>query len=76
MHYAIIIEKATGNYSVYSPDVPGCAATGVTLEEVKQQTHEALAFHFEGLQEDGLPIPEPTSYSDWVEVNSPALAAS
>lgn len=76
MRYAIVIEKANGNYSAYAPDVPGCAATGATLEEVKQQIQEALEFHFEGLQEDGLPIPEPTSYSDWIEVDSPALATS
>ncbi len=74
MRYAIAIEKANGNYSAYAPDVPGCAATGATLEEVKQQIQDALEFHFEGLQKDGLPIPEPTSHSDWVEVDFPVLA--
>jgi predicted RNase H-like HicB family nuclease len=70
-----MIDKANGNYYAYAPDVAGCAATGATLEEVMQHIQEALTFHFEGLQEDKLPIPEPTSYSDWVEVDSPALTA-
>lgn len=50
MQYAIVIEKPNGNYSVYAPDVPGCAATGATLEQVKQQIQEGLTFHYEGLQ--------------------------
>ena len=73
MKYAVIIEKAQNNYSAYAPDVPGCAATGETLEEVKQQIQEALEFHFEGLLEEGLPIPEPTTESEYVEVQIPLV---
>ncbi len=54
MHYAIVIEKAENNYAAYAPDVQGCAATGATIEEVKQQIQEALEFHFEGLKEERL----------------------
>jgi predicted RNase H-like HicB family nuclease len=61
MRYAIVIEQANGNYSAYAPDVPGCVATGATLEEVQQTMQEALAFHLEGLREEGLPIPPPST---------------
>lgn len=67
MRYAIVIEKAENNYAAYAPDVPGCAATGATIEEVKREIQEALKFHFEGLREDGLPIPEPAAQADYVE---------
>lgn len=59
MKYAIVIEKATRNYSAYVPDLPGCVATGRTLETVKRHIAEAIDFHIEGLLADGLPIPEP-----------------
>ncbi len=68
MRYLIVIEKADGNYSVYVPDLPGCVATGRTREEVEREIHEAIRFHLEGLQEDGLPAPEPTSVSEYLEV--------
>lgn len=68
MRYAIVIEKTPNNYSAYAPDLPGCAATGTTLAEVQQQIKEAIEFHLEGLREDGLPIPETTTISDYVEV--------
>ena len=55
--YAVVIEKATDNYCAYVPDLPGCVATGKTREETFQQISEAIAFHLEGLKEDGLPIP-------------------
>ena len=71
MRYAIIIEKAKDNYAAYAPDVPGCAATGATVEEVKQQIVEALEFHFEGLIEDNEPIPEPSILCDYAEVKVP-----
>lgn len=68
MRYAILIEKATNNYSAYVPDLPGCVATGATLEEeIEEQIKEAIAFHLEGLREEGLPIPEPTSLCQYVE---------
>jgi len=59
--YTVIYERAEGNWAAYSPDVPGCMATGKTREEVERNFKEALAFHIEGLKEEGLPIPEPTS---------------
>ena len=61
MRYAIVIEKAEGNYSAYVPDLPGCVATGGTLEEVESQIREAIEFHLEGMREDGTPIPPPAS---------------
>ncbi|MGH7998737.1 MAG: type II toxin-antitoxin system HicB family antitoxin [Brasilonema sp.] len=67
MRYAIVIEKATNNYSAYVPDLPGCVATGLTIEETKEQIKEAIAFHLEGLREEGLPIPEPTTLCQYVE---------
>lgn len=67
MRYAIVIEKAESNYSAYVPDLPGCVATGKTVEETRRQIEEAVEFHLRGLREDGLPIPEPTSRVDYVE---------
>ena len=68
MRYAIVIEKATGNYSAYVPDLPGCVATGLTLSEVESEISEAIAFHIEGMVEDGLPIPPPASQVEYIEV--------
>ena len=69
MQYAIVIEKAPGsNYSAYVPDLPGCVATADTLDEIKQLMREGIAFHIEGLREDGLPIPEPTTVVTYAEV--------
>lgn len=68
MRYAIVIEKAVSNYSAYVPDLPGCVATGQTIEETEQQIREAIEFHLEGLREDGLPAPMPKSQVEYVEV--------
>ena len=69
MHkYLVIFEKANGNYSAYSPDLPGCIATGVTRDEVEKNIREAVRFHVEGLVEDGLPIPEPSSFTEYIQV--------
>lgn len=68
MRYAIVIEKAEGNYSAYVPDLPGCIATGATVAEVEAEIREAIVFHVEGLREDGLPVPAPESRVDYVEV--------
>jgi predicted RNase H-like HicB family nuclease len=68
MRYAVVIEKAEGNFSAYVPDLPGCVATGGTLEEVEAAIREAIEFHLEGLRADGEPIPEPSSRVDYVEV--------
>lgn len=68
MRYAIVIERAENNYSAYVPDLPGCVATGGTLEETEREIREAIAFHLEGLKEDGLPLPTPTSQVEYIEV--------
>ena len=67
MRYAVVIEKATGNYSGYVPDLPGCVATGATVEAVETELRHAIRFHIEGLIDDGLPVPEPTTVADYVE---------
>ena len=68
MRYAVVIEKAEGNYSAYVPDLPGCVATGATVEEVEQEIRDAIAFHLDGMREDGLPIPAATSKVDYIEL--------
>jgi predicted RNase H-like HicB family nuclease len=67
MRYAMIIEQGDRNFSAYLPDLPGCIATGKTIDEVRQNMTEAIELHLEGMREDGLPIPEPTSLADYVE---------
>lgn len=66
--YLIVIEKTGTGYSAYSTDLDGCAATGRTREEVEREMQEAIAFHLEGMAESGEPIPEPHTYSAYVEV--------
>jgi predicted RNase H-like HicB family nuclease len=67
MRYAIVIEKADGNYSAYVPDVPGCVATAPTVESVEEEIRAAIRFHIDGLKADGLEVPEPTSLAEYVE---------
>lgn len=67
MRYAVVIEQAESNYSAYVPDLPGCIATGGTLAEVEEQIGEAIRFHIEGLEEDGLPVPAPAAIAEYVE---------
>jgi predicted RNase H-like HicB family nuclease len=67
MHkFLIVIEKANGNYSAYSPDLPGCVATGATPEETECNMYEAIEMHVHGLKEDMLPIPESASFAEYV----------
>lgn len=66
--FLIIIEKANGNYSAYSPDLPGCIATGATREETERNMHEAVQVHVHGLIEDNLPIPNPDAIAKYVAV--------
>ena len=66
--YLVIFEKVRDNYSAYSPDIPGCIATGKTRDEVEKNIKEAISLHIEGLEKDGLPIPEPASFTEYVEV--------
>jgi predicted RNase H-like HicB family nuclease len=68
MKYAVVIEKAGKNFSVYVPDLPGCVATGATVSEAEQSIREAIIFHLEGLREDGEVPPDPISRVEYVEV--------
>ena len=67
MRYAVVIEWADGNFSAYVPDLPGCVSTGGTADEARSNIGEAIAFHLDGLREDGLPVPPPSSVVDYVE---------
>ena len=68
MKYAVVIEKAQSNYSAYVPDLPGCVATGATIEEVEKEIREAIEFHIEGMRQDGASVPQPSSSVEYVEV--------
>jgi predicted RNase H-like HicB family nuclease len=68
MRYAIVIEKAEGNYSAYVPDLPGCIATGNTIADVQQSIREAAELHLAGMREDGIPLPPPTIQVDYIDV--------
>lgn len=67
-NYLVVFEKTEKNYSAYSPDIPGCIATGKTRQEVAKNMKESINFHLEGLKEDGLPISEPSSFIEYLEV--------
>lgn len=67
MRYAVVIEQANGNYSAYVPDLPGCVATGASVADVEREIRDAIRFHIDGLKEDGLPVPAPTSRAEYVE---------
>ena len=64
---SVVIEKAAGNYSAYVPDLPGCVATAETVAAIEEEIRDAIRFHIEGLQADGLTIPEPTSIAEYIE---------
>ncbi|MDP3298117.1 MAG: type II toxin-antitoxin system HicB family antitoxin [Thermodesulfovibrionia bacterium] len=66
--FLVVIEKANNNYLAYSPDLPGCVAAGTTREEAERNMHEAIEIHVSGLLEDKLPIPESTSFAEYVAV--------
>ena len=66
--YLIVIEQTGTGYSAYSPDLDGCVATGKTREDVEREMQAAIAFHLEGMQRSGEPIPEPHTYSAYVEI--------
>ena len=68
MKYAVVIEKADSNYSAYVPDLPGCVATGRTIEKVEIEIRNAIEFHLEGMKQDGQTIPLPSSAVEYVEV--------
>lgn len=68
--FLVVIEKANGNYSAYSPDLPGCVATGKSRQDAERNMREAMLMHVEGLIEDGEPIPEPDSFAEYIALPS------
>lgn len=68
MKYLIVVEKTETGFSAYSPDLLGCVATGATEEETEANMKEAIAFHVEGLKEEGFPVPQPSAKSAYIEV--------
>ncbi|MEM1115867.1 MAG: type II toxin-antitoxin system HicB family antitoxin [Bacteroidota bacterium] len=72
MKYLVVIEPTETGFSAYSPDLPGCVATGSTEADVEREMKEAMAFHLEGLALEGYPIPEPSTRSAYLEVASAA----
>lgn len=68
MRYLVVLERTERNFGAYAPDLPGCVATGETLEETLQLMREAVALHVRGMEEDGTPIPQPTSTASYVSV--------
>jgi predicted RNase H-like HicB family nuclease len=67
MRYAVVIEKAKDNYSAYVPDLPGCVAAGPTVEAVEAEIRAAIRFHIDGLEQDGQPVPPPSSLAEYVD---------
>lgn len=70
MKYAVVIEEGHNSYGAHVPDLPGCIAVGDTPEEVQQLIQEAIALHIQGLREDGLPVPEPSTRCEYVEAQT------
>ena len=70
MLYVVILEQGENGVGAYVPDLPGCVAVGETKEEALRLIQEAVELHLEGMREDGLPIPEPSSSSEYVEVGA------
>lgn len=66
--YLVVVEETATGYSAYSPDLPGCAATGSSHDEVERNMRQAIELHLNGLQEEGLEIPQPRTYSSYVDV--------
>ena len=74
--FLVVIEKANSNYSAYSPDLPGCVATGSTREEVEKNIHEAIEMHVQGLLEDNLPVPKSESFAEYVAISEKPSTSS
>ena len=68
MKYAVVIERSETGYGAYVPDLPGCVAVGETFAENERLIREAVEFHLEGLREDGIPVPAPSTVAQYVEV--------
>ncbi len=73
--FLIVIEKANNNYSAYSPDLPGCVATGANREDTEQNMYDPIEMHIQGLIEDNLPIPESNSFAEYVAINEISVTA-
>lgn len=67
MRYAVVIERAEGNYSAYVPDLPGCVTTGASLQEIERNIREAIALHLDGLRKDGIAIPAPSTVVEYCD---------
>lgn len=70
MRYMVIVEEGSSSFGAYVPDLPGCVAVGSSKEEVLQLIHEAIEFHLEGIKDQGAAVPQPHSYSEFVEVTA------
>ena len=68
IRYPVIIEEAHGNFSAFSPDLPGCVATGATADETLERMREAIRFHIEGLKKEGFAIPEPSTEVKYIDI--------
>lgn len=68
MKYVVVYERTPNNYSAYVPDLPGCVATGRTRDDIARNIREAIALHIDGLRAERQPIPEPSVWSELVEV--------
>lgn len=68
--FLVVIEKADSNYSAYSPDLPGCIATGKTRDQVARNMHTAIDMHVRGLLEDKLPVPQARSFAEYVVIHA------
>jgi predicted RNase H-like HicB family nuclease len=66
--FLVVIESTESGHSAYSPDLPGCVATGDTREEVEKNMHDAIELHVQGLLEDNLPVPEPTTFAEYISI--------
>jgi predicted RNase H-like HicB family nuclease len=74
--YAIVVERAERNYAAYVPDLPGCVATGATVEETERRLREAIELHVAGMREDGLEVPDPSSVVDYLEIAAEPIATA
>ncbi len=70
MRYMVVIERGERSWGAHVPDLPGCIAAGETRDEVLQLVREAIRFHIEGLEQDGVPVPAPSTESEFVEVGA------
>jgi predicted RNase H-like HicB family nuclease len=70
MRYMVVVEQGSNSYGAYVPDLPGCIAAGSSKEEVLQLIQEAIEFHLDGIRDLGAPVPQPHSYSEFVEVHA------